>query len=387
MPELQPPPAPRGHFLVLDALRGVAALAVMLMHRGEAFNGIGVLPHAYLAVDFFFLLSGLVIAYSYEERLVGGAMTAWTFAKVRLIRLYPLILAAALVSMSYLAVRQVLAPGEHDAFALLGQGLSAALLLPTLTGAAAAEYAYPLNTALWSLFFEVAVSFAYVLLLPWLSRRVLLALVAASGAVLVAVALRAGNLDLGATPQDFWLGGVRASFSFFAGVLMFRLFRARPVDGAAAPLALAALLVGLFCVPRGAGDSLFDLACVLLVFPAVLWFAAQQAFTAGVGACRILGGLSYPLYVLHLPVIVWCEGMAKQVGLGESDERPLLTIAAWCIAVAAAWAALKLYDEPVRRMLTRMATRAAPAKRSILAPRRRTIARIAEISRRVRPIG
>jgi peptidoglycan/LPS O-acetylase OafA/YrhL len=383
MPELQPTPAPRGHFLVLDALRGVAALAVMLMHRGEAFNGVGVLPHAYLAVDFFFLLSGLVIAYSYEARLVGGAMSA----RVRLIRLYPLILAAAAVSIGYMAIRQVLAPDGQAAWTLLEQGFAAAVLLPTLTGPAAAEYAYPINTALWSLFFEVAVSFAYVLLLPWLTRRVLVALVAASGAILVLVAFTAGNLDLGATPQDFWLGAVRASFSFFAGVLMFRLFRHRPVDGAAAPLALAALLVALFCVPRGAGDSLFDLACVLLVFPAVLWFAAQQTFTAGAGACRLLGGLSYPLYVLHLPVIVWCEGMAKQFGLGQAGERPLLTIAAWLVAAAAAWAALKLYDEPVRRALTSRARPAAPAKRTTPTPRRRTIARIAEFSRRVRPIG
>ena len=62
--------AMRGHqFATLDYLRGVAAFAVCILHfRGEL--GANLLPHACLAVDFFFVLSGFVLAHAYEQRLL-----------------------------------------------------------------------------------------------------------------------------------------------------------------------------------------------------------------------------------------------------------------------------------------------------------------------------
>jgi len=65
-------PTTRQHFEILDGLRGVAAIAVVIFHFMEITipdpkNNF--IAHAYLAVDFFFCLSGFVIAYAYDDRL------------------------------------------------------------------------------------------------------------------------------------------------------------------------------------------------------------------------------------------------------------------------------------------------------------------------------
>jgi peptidoglycan/LPS O-acetylase OafA/YrhL len=80
----------REKFIFLDGLRGVAAMSVGILHAGQIFN-VDIIPrHGYLAVDFFFCLSGFVIAYAYEERLFG--QHSWgRFALLRVIRLYPMI--------------------------------------------------------------------------------------------------------------------------------------------------------------------------------------------------------------------------------------------------------------------------------------------------------
>src|SRR5574343_2086738 len=81
------------HFGILDGLRGVAAVMVVLFHILETFTGGDnakqIINHGYLAVDFFFLLSGFVIGYAYDDR--WHKMTLGGFFKRRLIRLHPMI--------------------------------------------------------------------------------------------------------------------------------------------------------------------------------------------------------------------------------------------------------------------------------------------------------
>src|ERR1700761_8219525 len=81
------------HYLILDGLRGVSSVMVIFLHVFEAFTGgnrfLQIINHGYLAVDFFFLLSGFVVAYAYDDR--WGRMTQWDFYKRRLIRLQPMV--------------------------------------------------------------------------------------------------------------------------------------------------------------------------------------------------------------------------------------------------------------------------------------------------------
>ncbi len=88
------------HFHILDGLRGIAALAVVVFHFMEWIipdftqNFIG---HGFLAVDFFFCLSGFVIAYAYDKRLPQMGIRA--FFTSRLIRLHPLVIIGTLLGL------------------------------------------------------------------------------------------------------------------------------------------------------------------------------------------------------------------------------------------------------------------------------------------------
>lgn len=74
-------------FVTLDALRGIAAIAVVTFHFHEYF--FQYTNHGYLAVHFFYMLSGFVLSYAYQQRLDAGWKCA-AFLKTRLIRLYPM---------------------------------------------------------------------------------------------------------------------------------------------------------------------------------------------------------------------------------------------------------------------------------------------------------
>src|ERR1700753_1348050 len=90
---------PKRHYPILDGLRGVASAIVIIFHTFEVYDGGDakkqILNHGYLAVDFFFMLSGFVIAYAYDDRwhAAGGRqrMTLWGFFKRRIIRLPPVL--------------------------------------------------------------------------------------------------------------------------------------------------------------------------------------------------------------------------------------------------------------------------------------------------------
>ncbi|WP_066721730.1 acyltransferase family protein [Sphingomonas pituitosa] len=96
------------HFDVLDGLRGTAALLVVAFH----IQGITVLfeasrlllPHAYLAVDFFFALSGFVVGYAYDDR--WGRMTVREFLARRLVRLHPLVVLGTVLGLASYCVDQ-----------------------------------------------------------------------------------------------------------------------------------------------------------------------------------------------------------------------------------------------------------------------------------------
>ncbi len=93
--------ASKPRYEILDGLRGVAALIVVAYHLFETYaTGAHdqVLNHGYLAVDFFFVLSGFVVGYAYDDR--WNCMTTWGFFKRRLVRLHPLIIVGTLIGMA-----------------------------------------------------------------------------------------------------------------------------------------------------------------------------------------------------------------------------------------------------------------------------------------------
>lgn len=195
---------------ILNGLRGVAAIMVIWYHIFEAFATSPIdqkFNHGYLAVDFFFVLSGFVIGYAYDNR--WPKMKVKNFFKRRLIRLQPMVLMGAVLGLiTYLIQGGEMWNGTkvHFPFIILAFVLSF-FLIPTIPGSGAEVRGngemFPLNGPSWSLFFEYIGNILYALILRRLSTKALKFVVVVSGIGLATFAIGnfsgSGNLGVGWT--------------------------------------------------------------------------------------------------------------------------------------------------------------------------------------------
>jgi peptidoglycan/LPS O-acetylase OafA/YrhL len=363
------------HYLLLDALRGVAAIMVVIYHFFEAFPTSPFdqrFNHGYMGVDFFFVLSGFVIGYAYDDRWKSGKFTLGKFFKRRLIRLHPMVILGAVIGMVTFFIQggvqwdgtQV--PVWHVIIALV----CTMLLIPAVPGTSPEVRGngemYPLNGPYWSLFFEYIGNILYALCIRRLSTKKLAVLVWVLGIGLAAFALMNGSdyghIGVGWTMagNNFWGGLLRMSFSYTAGMFISRIFRPMKIKGAF--WICSAALFALMAVPHLGADGnlwlngLYDSVCVLFLFPLILYIGACGSVTAAGGkgekVWRFLGDISYPLYMIHYPFMylfyAWCWEDGKTIA---QTWPVMLGIFFGCIALA--YIVLKLYDEPVRKWLSR----------------------------------
>jgi peptidoglycan/LPS O-acetylase OafA/YrhL len=338
-------------FVALDGLRGIAALAVLHLHVVRMVYPNPDVNSANLAVDFFFLLSGFVMACAYDERLAKGF--SWGAAmRLRVIRLYPLIpfgvLLGTAVSMARLHVQHATLPGEG-----MADVLPTMLLFPVGLLYANANAAFGLDGPIWTLFFEFAASAAYASRLGRLRGLAGGALVVGLGLVLLASASTMGGiaaLNAGSRVNFIFAFG-RVGFPFALGVVFWRYqwhLRAPSVP----VLALMVVLAGLLLAPVGSPLGL-QLAYEFIAFPLLLLLGARALPGKAMGkACNWLGQLSYPLYILHYPISRGLVFALKgHLGLGVT-----ILLLAEAVSLCVAWAALRWYDEPARRWLRQIQT-------------------------------
>jgi peptidoglycan/LPS O-acetylase OafA/YrhL len=331
-------------FVVLDGLRGVAAFVVLSFHLVQQ-HDLTALPFAGLAVDFFYMLSGFVVAFAYEQRLRGGTMGLVSFAWVRIARLYPLALLGTLAGI----VLGLLAAAFKDSITyqqLALGGTLALLLLPSYVFPQW-ETAYPFNMATWSLTFELFVNALYGVIAPRLTLARLITLIAGSAVVLVWVALMNHGIAGGNNQSNFGYGFGRVMFPFFAGVLLYRAKRPQRMAPRVG-LGLILALAGLLLAPAGEA-VVVSLVYVLLLFPAII--ATGAAVEVGpklTRACRLGGELSYPVYILQAPVIRIGHELLKHMHVGLFGAC-LFGIAQAIIVTIIAYFCLKLYDDPIQK--------------------------------------
>ena len=363
------------HYELLDGLRGVAALLVVWYHvfEGYAFAGgtlIESINHGYLAVDFFFILSGFVISYAYDDRW-GRSLTMKNFFKRRLIRLHPMVIMGAVLGVVTFCIQGgVQWDGTHVATSMIMLALLCAMFfIPAYPGAGYEVRGngemFPLNGPSWSLFFEYIGNLLYALFIHRLSTRMLTAFVVLLGAGLACFAIfdvsGYGNMGVGWTLDAVnFLGGLlRMLFTFSLGMLLSRNFR--PVKVRGAFWICTAVLLALFVVPYLEGtepicwNGLYEAFCIIVVFPLLIILGASGNTTDKVstGICKFLGDISYPLYITHYPFMyLFYAWLIKNeyFTFGETWQVALC-VYVWNIVVA--YLCLKLYDEPVRRWLTR----------------------------------
>ena len=346
---------PSRYYETLDALRGVAALAVLLLHT-KYYLGLPELARsAYLAVDFFFVLSGFVVAHAYDDKLRNG-MPAGRFLRLRMIRLAPLHwaglgIAAVLVMPGALEGEYRLSPEEVGLALALG-----CLFLPWPSGQYP-PHLFPLNPPAWSLFLEVLASLAFGLAHRWLSQRVLVAIVAATGAVLCVNAAATGTIDGGVRWSSLGNGLARVFFSFPLGVLLYRWRAHIPARlGAWGPWPLLAILFVL-CLPTVPDhwSGLYDLAFVALAAPLLVAAGTQASPSAAARPFFLaLGAISFPLYVLHEPLRGALLALAERLGF----EGPAGAVVYLVLIIAIAWAAAPVDAVARRWMLRRRGRRA-----------------------------
>ena len=367
------------HYELLDGLRGVAALLVVIYHIfeglafAEATDGAGsglitTLNHGHIAVDFFFILSGFVISYAYDDR--WSKMSIGGFFRRRLIRLHPMLIMGAVIGAAAFFASGCerwdgsIAPTSWIMVALM----LTMCMIPAVPGVPYEVRGngemFPLNGPGWSLFFEYIGNVCYALFMRRMSTKVLAIFTLLLG--LVHAWFFIGNVSeydmigVGWTIDavNFWGGFIRMLFPFSMGILLARTFRPTKVKGAFLICTIA--LIVLFAMPyipsgnKISLNSLYEFICISCIFPALVWLGACG--TASGASSKInsfLGELSYPLYIVHYPIMYIFYAWLIRNDI--YTLRGCWQVAALVIAssITLAYLCLKLYDEPVRRWLSR----------------------------------
>ena len=367
------------HYNILDGLRGVAALLVVWyhVHEGFAFASGGAITginHGYLAVDFFFMLSGFVISYAYDDRWAHN-LSLKSFFKRRIIRLHPMVIMGAVIGMvTFILQGSVRWDGTHVATSSVMIAMLCAMFMIPATPGCRYEVRgngemFPLNGPIWSLFFEYLGNILYALAIRRMSKRVLTWLVVILGVLHMSFAVLDmsgyGNIGVGWTLNNanFFGGMLRMLFPFTAGMLIARNFRTINVRGAF--WICTAILVALFCVPYlsqsfklSASLSItlngaFESFCVVVVFPLLVWLGASgttfHRFSDRI--CNFLGDISYPLYVIHYPFMYLFYAWLINTEKYTLAETWPVVIGLYLGCILVAYLCLKLYDIPVRKWL------------------------------------
>lgn len=355
------------HYLVLDGLRGVAALIVVIFHVLEAHSTSHLdlmINHGYLAVDFFFLLSGYVIGYAYDDR--WQKMSIGTFFKRRLERLQPMVIMGMIIgAIFFYASDSPLFPAIHTVpvwklllIMLIGFTL---IPIPVSWDIRGWQEMHPLDGPAWSLFFEYVGNILYALGIRKLSKSALSILVGLAAIALIYLTVFGPTGDViggwSITPEQLGIGFTRLMFPFFAGLLLSRATKPTRINNAF--LWCGILLTIVLAIPRIGGadhlwmNGIYESFIIILVFPLIVYLGASGQIHSNRESkiCKFLADLSYPLYITHYPFIYVYTGW---VSAHKGTNMPLAVvygILTFVVSVLVGYLSLKYYDEPVRAWL------------------------------------
>jgi peptidoglycan/LPS O-acetylase OafA/YrhL len=358
------------HFEILDGLRGIAAIMVLIYHIFEAYSVNRfelIIGHGYMAVDFFFVLSGFIVGYAYDSR--WQKMSFGAFLKRRIIRLHPMVVFGMILGAILFYF------GESSIFPLIKDTaiwkmllylLLGILLIPTPPSADIRGWQemHTLDAPAWSLFFEYIANILYGLFIRKFSKAALAVLVGiAACAVIYLTIFVQGDVFGGWTfdGQHLYVGFTRLMYPFFAGLLLFRLKKLASIKNAL--LWCTLLLLAALVIPRIGGETrlwmngIYEAAVILIIFPLIVFMGAsgnvQRPFIKRL--CKLLGDMSYPMYLINYPVLYLYTAWIADTHytLAESYGYALLLFA---LVVVLSYAVMRWYDKPLRKWLMRTKT-------------------------------
>ncbi|MEP6785425.1 MAG: acyltransferase [Sphingomonadales bacterium] len=325
-------------------MRGIAALIVAMYHFGEKHSW-KLVPQGYLAVDFFFLLSGFVLAHHYGGKL-GNDLTINRFVTLRVIRLYPLHLLGLIIGAIVFLGQTGMNGASFDAVVLLPLFANALMLPSTST-----PLLFPFNGAQWSIFIELLINLMFALLLYRMRSSTLLLVVLAGVVGLLVTVGMPFFFDMGWAWTNLPGGLLRALFAFPTGMLMSRLMSGKPCTRSpVAALACATLFALLFApVPRDF-QIVYEFAVVLIGFPIVVLAGVRYEPSAWLKKpFGFLGDISYAIYAIHPPLAIVLIALGIRTGVADNVALPLYLV----IICAIATLCVRFYDAPLRAALSR----------------------------------
>jgi len=340
------------HYEILDGLRGIAAVIVVIFHFTEIVISSypdNLFGHGYMAVDFFFCLSGFVIGYAYDDRV--GKITIGEFFRKRLIRLHPMVVFGSVLGL----LAFLFDPFSSDAATTSGLRIAltflcSIFLIPFADGIPN-RYGnlMPLNAPAWSLLAEYVANIVYITVLWKMSRKWLIPLALVAAGLLLYVSYKAGNLMGGWSQDTFWQGYARLFFAFIAGLIIHRyqlIIKTR-----LGFVTLAILLIATLMMPYASWNWLQEPLTVIFIFPLILSLGAGATVSERMRKiCKFSGEISYPLYMTHY-VVMWIFAHYTAIHPMHGTHLALFVAGATIVLIGFAYLVLKLYDEPVRRYI------------------------------------
>lgn len=377
--------ASKPRYEILDGLRGVAALMVIFFHCFETYIpqfGTQIINHGYLAVDFFFVLSGFVIGYAYDDR--WDKMTTWGFFKRRLTRLHPMVIAGTLVGAALFFFAPSAFPKTMNVegwkFALcLVMGL---LMIPCGPGLDIRGWQEmnSFNGPNWSLTLEYCGNILYAFIFRRLPKIALAILCVVCAFFTLDLTLGwdvfglfpdgpqysvIGGWTLNA--QQMYIGFTRLLYPFLCGLLISRILPGRRSESnpSGSPIHLrggfwwcSLLLVVIFSIPyiggkTGIPDGIYQAVCILLLFPLIVLTGSGSMTTdkKSTAICKWLGEISYPLYITHYPLMYMQMSWVKDHADAPVWIHIVVNLGVVFLSIVLAWGLLKVYDKPVREWL------------------------------------
>ncbi len=340
------------HFNVLDGLRGVAALIIIVFHFMEIIItdfSKNFLAHGFLAVDFFFCLSGFVIAYSYDDRINNIGLKS--FFKIRLIRLHPLVILGSVLGLIGFIFDPFSTNADNYAISKITLiFLASSFLIPYPVMPDRYFNLFGLNAPSWSLFWEYVANILYSIFLVKLNKHILLIMSVIAATCIVYIAITSETLIGGWNGSTFWHGGARICFSFLAGMCIFRYQIA--FKNKLGFIGLGLLLIAIFLIPYNTKTNwLTEPLIIIVLFPLLIALGVGNSNNNRFsGISTFLGNISYPLYMTHY-FIMWTFGSYVANNKPSGFALFFIITSLLIFQIFVAYLALKYFDEPIRKRL------------------------------------
>lgn len=317
-------------------------------------------------MDFFFVLSGFVVGHAYDDR--WGNMSLGAFFKRRLIRLHPMIIVGMIVGAIcfYSSASPILFPGIPQVPVwkmLLVLAIGCTLIpVPISLDIRGWGEMHPLDGPAWTLFFEYIGNVLYALVLRRLSNTTLAILALIAGAALIHLGITSSNGDViggwSIQPAQLRIGLTRFLYPFLAGLLLSRVFK--PVTLKHAFPICTLFIILILALPRIGGtthlwwNGLYDSLTIICLFPLIVYMGAcgEVKGKRSKAFCVFLGNISYPIYIIHYPLIYIYTAWVVDNKISIPQGLPM-GVGLLLFTLLMAYASCRWYDVPVRKWLTK----------------------------------